>query len=49
MARAGEAAVAIDQQRHVVAQRLAHGRHDGLGAAGPFVDVVAALARRPGT
>ena len=38
-----EAAVGVDQQRDVVAQRAAHRRDDLLGAARPLVDVVAAL------
>ena len=37
------AAVGIDQQRRLVADRAAHRRHQRLGAARPLVGVVAAL------
>ena len=36
-----EAAIGVDQQRRLVAERLADRRHDLFGAARPFVDVVA--------
>ena len=42
-ARRREAAVGIDQLRDAVAERARHVRHDRLGAAGPLVDVAAAL------
>jgi hypothetical protein len=43
----GEAAIGIDQKRCLRAQRPAHRRHDGLGAARPFIDVMAILRRDP--
>ena len=36
-----KAAIGIDQQRNIVAQRLADDRHDFFGAARPLVNVVA--------
>ena len=38
-----EAAIAVHQQRRFGAEGAADRRHDGLGAARPFVDVMAAF------
>ena len=41
------ARVGVDQKRRLVAERLAHGGHHRLAAAGPFVLVVAAFLADP--
>ena len=46
-ARRRVAAVRVDEQRHVVAERAAHRREELLGPPGPLVLVVAALAPDP--
>ncbi len=38
-----EAAIGVDQQGDAVAHAPAHGRHDLLGAARPFVDIAPAF------